>query len=464
VSCEPTVASLLVTVAELQVMVAQLQATVVELREQLVGRDVRIAELEKLLSESRRGGKRQAAPFSKGDPVIEPQRSGRKRGKAYGRHGHRLAPSQADRTLDALLPSSCPCCGGEIDVEREAEQWQTELVPVRAVTTRFRVPIGRCRRCGRRVQAHHREQTSDALGAAGAQIGPHAKAWAAWLHYGLGLSFAKCQAVLAHLGINVTAGALCTAAQATGCALEPVHNDLVRRVNTASAVTMDETGWRVGGQGAWLWVATTDEVTVYRVADTRGFDSATTLVDADYTGTIIRDGWAPYRRYTNAQHQTCAAHILRRCGELDTDLPAWARSTPRVVADIVHSALDARDLPEPERQRVATDLTERVELLAAQAHSHDECRKLVAHVARETEALFTFLTTPGVEATNWRAEQAIRPAVVNRKVWGGNRTPRGAITQGRIMSVLVTARQLGVDGIDYLTRYARAPTTANLFT
>jgi transposase len=300
------------------------------------------------------------------------------------------------------------------------------------------------------------------LGAAGAQIGPHAKALAMWLHYGLGLSFAKCEAVLTRLGITVTAGALCTAAQTTGTALEPVHADLVRRANTAPAVTMDETGWRVGGMGAWLWVATTDTVTVYRVADSRGFDSATTLIDKNYDGTIIRDGWAPYRRYTNARHQTCAAHILRRCGELDTDLPAWARSTPRVVADIVHTALDARQLPHDERQQVAVDLTERVELLATQHQPHHECRKLVAHLVNERDALFTFLTVPGVDATNWRAEQAIRPAVVNRKVWGGNRTPRGAVTQGRIMSVLVTARQLGIDSIDYLTRNARAP--APLFT
>jgi transposase len=63
---------------------------------------------------------------------------------------------------------------------------------------------------------------------------------------------------------------------------------------------------------------------------------------------------------------------------------------------------------------------------------------------------------PGV----WRAEQAIRPAVVNRKVWGGNRTWRGAATQSRIMSVLRTATQRGVDEIDYLAGLARAPTPA----
>jgi hypothetical protein len=50
-----------------------------------------------------------------------------------------------------------------------------------------------------------------------------------------------------------------------------------------------------------------------------------------------------------------------------------------------------------------------------------------------------------VDATNWRAEQGIRPAVVNRKVCGGNRSDRG------------TAAQHGVDAIGYLASRARSP-------
>jgi transposase len=46
------------------------------------------------------------------------------------------------------------------------------------------------------------------------------------------------------------------------------------------------------------------------------------------------------------------------------------------------------------------------------------------HLLRERDALFTFLNCPGLEATNWRAEQAIRPMVVARKVWIG-RTVQG---------------------------------------
>ena len=55
--------------------------------------------------------------------------------------------------------------------------------------------------------------------------------------------------------------------------------------------------------------------------------------------------------------------------------------------------------------------------------------------------------------------------MVNRKVWGGNRTWRGATTQGRIMSALRTAVQRGIDPIEFLVQLARAPdpATASLF-
>ena len=151
----------------------------------------------------------------------------------------------ADRVVEASLPGCCPDCGGVVTLDRVVAQWQVDLPEQSAaVVTRFDIAVGHCAGCGRRVQGRHRDQTSDALGAAGSQVGPRAKGWAAWLHYGLGLSFAKCARLLGRLGIDVTAGALCQAAQATGTALVPVLQEVVRRINDSPAVVMDETGWQ----------------------------------------------------------------------------------------------------------------------------------------------------------------------------------------------------------------------------
>jgi len=429
-----------------------------ELTEAVAARDARIAELEKLLEDSRRSGKRQAAPFSKGVPSDEPARPGRRSGEDHGRHSHRRVPAgPIDRELQAPLPACCPGCGGTVEHLRDEEQFHTELPEARPVITRFTVGVGRCTKCKRRVQGRHGEQTSDALGAAAAQIGPHAKALAVWLHYALGMSFAKTAKLLGHLGVSVTAGAICSASQATGTDLVPIQAGIVERVNTAPMVVMDETGWRVEGESAWLWTATSKTATAYNVADGRGFDEATVLLDADYEGTLVRDGWAVYRRYSRAAHQTCTAHLLRRAEEMITDGPDWARGTPREVKEILHTALNARDLPARQRRAVAEDLAERIELLADQAHPHEANQRLVKHLMTETDALFTFLHDPEIDATNWRGEQAIRPAVVNRKVWGGNRTWRGAASQSRIMSAIRTAGQQGIDPIGFLVRLARAP-------
>ena len=456
-------------VVELRAVVARLDATVARLSDALVERDARIAdgnariaELERLLEESRRSGKRQAAPFRKGDPVEEPETPGRKKGRVHGRHGHRLAPSNPDQTFDALLPSCCPDCGGAVVHERDADQFQTDLpVLPPPSTTRFRVQIGRCTSCGRRVQGRHRAQTSDALGAAGAQIGPNAKAWAAWLHYSLGIPFAKIARFYAdRLGLTVTAGALCQAGQTTSTELVPVTGQIRERVNDSAMVVMDETGWRVNARSAWVWIATTPGVTIYTVAPGRGFDDATTLVDADYDGTLVHDGWIVYDQFDHATHQTCVAHLARRCDELIESLPASARGTPRYVRQILADALAARDGTDTERQHAVTDLTERVELLAEQAHPHDENRKLVQHLHRNLGALFTFLVDPTIDATSWRAEQGIRPTTVTRKVCGGNRSDRGAVTQGRMMTLFRTASQRGIDAVDYLVNLARAPDPA----
>jgi transposase len=449
---------------ELRAVVESLQLRVAELSGALAQRDARIAELETLLESSRRAGKRQAAPFSKNEPKSEPKRPGRKRAESHGRHGHRLTPlGPIDRELEVPLPSSCPHCAGELELERVAEQFQVDLPEPRPKTTKFNVAIGRCRNCRRRVQGHHPDQVSDALGAAGSMLGPLARSLGLFLHYGLGLSFAKTARLLGQLGVPVTAGALPQQASSTSTALVPVRDEIVARLNSSAVVVADETGWRVGGRrGWWLWTATSKDATAYWIAEGRGYEEACQVLSPEFSGVLVRDGWGPYRLYTNATAQSCLAHLIRRCEEMYADLPCWARSTPRRVYEILIESLEARELDKDERLEVVADLAERMELVIAEPEPHPENRRLLKHLDNELPALFTFLCEEGVDATNWRAETAIRPAVVNRKVWGGNRTEHGAEVQGVLMSVLRSAAQQGHDVIEYLARCARAPTSADL--
>ncbi|MHB1928310.1 MAG: IS66 family transposase [Acidimicrobiales bacterium] len=452
--------NLAVRVAQLEVVVAKLQAEMVRKDTALIWQKDRIAELEKALGESHRRQKRPSAPFSKGAPKAAAGRPGRKSGEAHGRHGQRsVPPGPPDRDLVAPLPRCCPDCGGEVCHDRDEEQWQVEVPDPKVVTTRFRVAVGHCGRCARRLQGRHPEQVSDALGAAGIQIGPRAKALGAWLHYGLGLSFGRVGQVLGHLGLPVSRAAICRSAARSACTdLVVVHHDVVVRAKRAPTLVMDESGWRVGGEGKWLWVAANAEITLAWIGDGRGFEAASEVIAADYSGVLVRDGYIVYDHYTAATHQSCTAHVLRRCHQMEADLAATDAKVPAAAKAIIKDALAARDLPTPaERAAAATECRARLDALCARPTSCDANRRLLKHLAHQADALFTFLTIDGVDATNFRGEQAVRPCVVNRKTWGGNRTWAGASTQGTLTSIIATAAKHGIDAVDYLAARARAP-------
>ena len=72
---------------------------------------------------------------------------------------------------------------------------------------------------------------------------------------------------------------------------------------------------------------------------------------------------------------------------------------------------------------------------------HPSNERLAAFLDRQARHVWTFLAEPELDATTWRAEHALRPAVVNRKVWGGNRTWAGADAQGMLSSVLWMCQQ-----------------------
>src|SRR3954447_7531642 len=114
------------------------------------------AEVERLkaeLEQSRRAGKRQAAPFSKGAPKAHPKRPGRKPGHPPS-HPPVPAPEQVDRTIEVPLPLQCPECHAPLEEAPVTvhDQYQIDLPEPKPIITRFRIPVARCPACFRRVQ------------------------------------------------------------------------------------------------------------------------------------------------------------------------------------------------------------------------------------------------------------------------------------------------------------------------
>lgn len=442
-----------------------------QLREQLAHRDRRIdqleqalADLRKCLAEAERAVKRQAAPFSKGEPKKNPKKPGRKKGDQHGRHAHRPPPpsGQVEESHDAALPPQCPDCGGPIIEDHLDQQFQTEI-PRRAIVRQFTIHCGHCQQCGKQVRGRHPLQTSDATGAAQSQLGPDAQAAVVYLNKRAGMSYGKIADTFhTCYGITLTAGAAAQIVRRAGTILQPTYAEIQEHIRNSAHLTPDETGWRIGGHPVWLhdWVGD-DGATLYAIDPQRSAAVLEKVIGLDWSGSMTHDGFSSYERFQDAIHQQCVDHALRRARRLLEKQRGAAAVFPGRTIDLFTAALrlrdrlNAADADVERRVRVYEDYTQRLQDLTERPRCNPVNERFAKHLHKHASSWFMFLLDPTIPATNHRAEQALKMPIVNRKVWGGNRTDAGADAQAVTCSVLQTCRNRAVDAFDFLSNAFR---------
>jgi len=422
---------------------AELEATVAALR----------AEVERL----KRRQYRQAAPFSKETRVATPQRPGRKPGQ--GRFTYRTAPAvEALSEPPMFVPvteTMCPHCGGELG-EAEVELASITDLPEqpRPVVRQYAVGVRRCQSCHRPVRGRHPDLAADQYGATAHRLGPRVLATGHALHYGQGVPQRKVPAILATLtGVQVTQGGLLQDAlrRADGT-VGQAYQDLRASLAQAERVHTDDTGWRVEGRPAHLMVFTTETETVYQIRDRHRNEEVREVIPANYAGVLNTDRGKSYDAHELAaiKQQKCLCHLQRSITELletkwgrgrsfglqlrrlltealalwhaqregtATDFPTEAARLQARLTDI----LQERPMPDPSNQHLRDDLHRR--------HAHGD--------------LLRFLDDPRIEPTNNRAERALRPAVIARKVSQCSKNQPGADAFAAFASVTRTLIQRG---------------------
>ena len=402
------------------------------------------ALIEALIETLTRQTHRPSAPFSRDNPSPKPKTPGRKRGTKHGPHAHRAIPDKVDEVIDVPLPACCPNCESPALTPTDtATQYQSEIV-TQVIVRQFNISLGQCGACGESVRGRHEWQTSDALGAAGSQFGANVHKSLAIMNKELGLPRGKCRRLLLMLfpQLTMARATVYRSTARTASRLEHAYEGLRQDVRGSPLVSPDETGMRIGGGKGWLHVAVGSggerPATVYESIAERDSSFIVKLLGLDWRGHLIRDGWSPYNALTQACHQMCLQHIQRRCrGILETAKGLAHGLTTRVLSHIdeafaIRRAGRGHRLDKVERIAEAWTLFDRWNELLSGHWTYDPNRKLAKHLnSHDATEWFSFLLFPKVPATNYLSEQAIRPAVVNRKVWGGFRTAAGAAWEAR---------------------------------
>lgn len=419
---------------------SDLIAVVCELQRQNEELQRQVEELSRQVDELRRRGGRSAAPFSKGQRKKNPKPPGRKPGE--GIFSRREGPeAETDSVVTVGVPvegHSCPDCGGTLGKAETEIASNTDLpAQPRPVVQRYEIEVRQCQQCGRKVRGRHAELAPDQYGATAHRLGLRLKAAAHVLHYSFGVPVRKVPAVLEELtGVQVTQSALTQDAlrQMQGC-IGPAYRELRARVRQAPVVHTDDTGWRTGGDAAQLMVFDTDRETVYQIRRQHRNEEVREVIPSGYAGVMVSDRGKSYdaEELSGVAQQKCLLHLIRNASEVVKGKRGSARQFGLRLRGLLQEAIqlwrkqkggkalnystDAgkidRDLTHHLRHRVLQD-EDNQRLLDGIGLQHDR-----GHVLR-------FLHQPGIEPTNNRAERALRPAVIARKVSHCSKNQRGA--------------------------------------
>jgi transposase len=414
-----------------------------------------VKSLEERLAGIERVQKRQAAPFRRPEEKKVDPAQQKKKGRKPGHPGaFRRQPKDFDQTVIVPL-DHCPKCHGRVELLQMLTQFIEELPPIKPILTRLVTWLGQCGQCGK-VRSSHPLQTSLAQGVAGTQLGPRAQAFAVLLNKYYGLPLRKACSVLKQgFGLSLTSGGLSQLLQRVADKLKGQYDQLLERIRKSDAVYADETSWWVGGPGYWLWVFTTPTGTAYRIANSRGHPVAAKVLGEDFGGVLVTDCGTMYDKFKCRKHK-CIFHHLQAIKH--------ARAQPKMTDP---SYLDAweqlwKDVLEltPLRDKLAAEdfaarraaIESRAEILLAREVSQTGDRKFRTRMINARPHLFGCLHH-AVDATNNKAERAIRPAVVSRKISCGNQTDRGARTTEILLSLITTAHQQARDFLAHLPQH-----------
>jgi len=441
---------------------------------QIAALTARIEQLEARLSQNSANSSR--PPSSDGpagrQPPASASPSGRRRG---GQRGHRganrdLKPLEKVAQVVEEVPTHCVHCQGPLPAGQSEgdppprRHQVTELPPVVCVTTEYRLHARTCPHCRRRTWAEL------PAGVPRGAVGPRLQAVGSLLTGGYGLSRRCAQELLRDLlGEELSLGTLSSLEAATAAALSVPCQEVAQAVAQAERVNADETRWFEAHRLAWLWLAATEALSLFRIDASRSREAFERLLPKRAAGqrrTVTSDRYSAYCHLVGDEWQLCWSHLEREfTGWAESTAPAAGSGRAALAAsrrlfsrwhqhragDFPHAALSS--YLQPVKQRLQAVLQE------AAASGHWRVEGPARHLLKHFESLWTFTRVEGVEPTNNHAERALRRAVLWRKRSFGHQSESGRLFVERLLTVAGSLRLQGRNLLAYLEAACRAALT-----
>jgi transposase len=384
----------------------------------------------------RRGRNRKRDNDNKGNP-----------GQKMGHKGVTRPCAKPDHEVE-VKADRCPDCGAELGTPFRIESKVIEEIPEPQpiMVTEYKIAHYRCPCCLKEVVG------KDANCPHEGKFGNNTIAQVTLLKYEDRLPHRKIRAALKRQhGLEISPATILDLTRRAADAVRSEYDAILNKIRDAPILYVDETGVHVQGEKHWIWTFTTPFETFIVIRKSRGTKVLIEVLTRRFKGIIVCDGWKPYVRFTK-RLQRCWAHLLRESKELSEDF-VEAIPLHNALKELYESLTNAlqNDPPPEVRINLWHSARETLRYWIEKEYFEVKVKKFVRKIRNGFDYWFTFIINPGVEPTNNRAERALRPHVVLRKILGTLRNNKGTSIHERIMTTLATWGLRGLDTLQMLT-------------
>ncbi|GAC1565562.1 MAG: IS66 family transposase [Ktedonobacteraceae bacterium] len=395
------------------------------------------------------------------------QKSGKSPGGQKGHRGHHLRQVEIPDEVLVHPVLCCQRCQHDLRSQPGAlpERRQVIDLPVKRLwVTEHRVEEKQCPRCFHLTRASFPETVK-----APAQYGTSIQALATYLVEGQAVPYARASHLLQELlGVQLSAGSIASFVTTCHQHLAEVETQIKAALVKAAVLNQDETGLRVGTDGWWVHVCSTDRLTHYAAHPSRGRVALDAIgIAPKFGGTSVHDGLRSYQGYSFIQ-ALCNVHHLRELTFLEEELKqAWACKMKDLLVEMKTEVEHAKALNQHHLdQQVLASLLRRYDELLVVGYlanpppsppkkseqskrtpgrpKQSFARNLLDRLSKNKWAVLRFLHDFAVPFDNNQAERDLRMIKVQQKVSGCFRSEQGVAMFCRIRSYLSTLRKQGI--------------------
>ncbi len=293
------------------------------------------------------------------------------------------------------------------------------------------------------------------------QYGPGVKARLVYLRAAQFLPFGRAAATMADLcRLRPSTGTIATVIGEAAARLEPFLDRVRLLLRAAPVLGADETPAWVNGGWKYVHVACTEKLTLFHAGRRTKDDIDAGGVLVDFTGVLVRDGYAGYDHIDAATHAECGAHLLRALKGVHDGDPAgqvWAEymaNTLLIAKQMMRQTADAGQTRLTDEQASFIRSAYAGAISAGREANGNrpdtKAAKLVERFARDAHDILRFTTDTAIWFSNNQSERDLRPTKLQQKISATWRTLQGLADFAALRSYLSTATKHGVDLFDVL--------------